>query len=143
LFGNFRPINTRYLRSLQVKLAGGNKLEVARTFYDIYVRDLGINDKVGLSKAREFSADRVMRLYRFRGQNSQPLDYIEQELIGRAITNLPEAQQSALLNISNGYSLKDAVKLHQAGLLQRPNKKIIEGADITWQIFTHDFLPQL
>lgn len=73
MFGRDRPTNTTYLRALQVKEAGGTQAEVVRAFLDAS----GVNTVAG----RKLAADRILRLYRSGKHNSQPLDYIAQDLL--------------------------------------------------------------
>lgn len=128
--GQNRLVNTGYLKSLEAKLAGANRTEVARAYAN-----------TGASNA--LSADRSGRFYREGGENSQPLNYLEQELIARELAKLPPEQARALAIACASFSLADAVKLHSYGLLEVPQSIDRHSSYETLQIFMDKFYPSL
>lgn len=91
LFGQIRPTNPHYLRAAQARLTGGSLKDCALAFYNSYIaQDLSREGKDGMLLA----IDRASRLFRNSGDfrdmsmhltNSQPLYYLEQELVAREL----------------------------------------------------------
>jgi hypothetical protein len=142
LFGGVRPTDTRYLRMMQVKLRGGTQTEAARAFYDAYVAGRTLSADA-YAKARRLAADRMLRLYRYGGHNSQPLDYAKQELERRAADHLDERAREVFMLISGSFALGDGVRLRRAGLWALPRDTVGSSAELVWGIFTSRYLPAL
>jgi hypothetical protein len=141
-FGRGRPVNLHYLKALEAKVGGANKLQAARAFYESYTAGRQITDDEAAA-ARKVAADRTLRLYRYGGSDSQPLNYIEQELIGRALSaELPEEKVEAILINATSFDLPDLVRLYREGLVE-----LADGtrspADEVWQIFSENYLPAI
>lgn len=121
-FGQNRGPNAYYAIALQAKLAGKNRLEVARAFYEALAADNNVDNlpepekTQRLSKLAETAVDRSGRLYRHHGHNSQPLNYIEQELFAAGLGKLnPEDKNKLLLRLGS-FNVKDVATLHHFGL---------------------------
>lgn len=119
MLGQARLTNTTYLRALQVKLTGGNQTAAARAFMEASVRGAQVSDEVLRQKA-ETAGKNVLRLYRKKGFDSQPLDYIEQELLLRSMDRWPDEQVRAVAIGGGSFSLPDTAALHHIGLLELP-----------------------
>lgn len=142
--GRPRPIASNYLRALQVKLAGGNRAEATRAFYESYLEQEQV-DKGDIGKIRvaaELAVDRTLRLYRNGGHNSQPLDYAEQGLIVEVLSELPAEQADAFMNACGSFDIKDAVKLHSFGLLPKINAPY-KPAESVMSIYREKFAHQV
>ncbi|MEK7095797.1 MAG: hypothetical protein AAB896_00685, partial [Patescibacteria group bacterium] len=142
MFDRQRPANAHYLRALQAKLSGGNRLEVARAFYDSHMRDKEPSqDKQ--KTARELAADRILRFYNHGGHDSYPLNYLEQELIARSLSHLPQEKIESLLIAGVSFDLSDAALLHKMDLLNIPEKIDRHPADEVWRVFSEKYLPDI
>jgi hypothetical protein len=89
-FGEPRRTNARFLQTALVRLRGGTYGDCVKAFFDGVMHDSPGSDKVA---AAELAIDRAQRLFRNGGDlhdtsryvfDSQPLAYVEQELIIRA-----------------------------------------------------------
>lgn len=139
LFGINRSTNTHYLSALEVKLSGGNKLEAARAFYNSYTKGEMLSPDKS-KEARELSADRVHRFYRYGGHNSQPLDYVEQELIQRNLSELPDWQRDTILILGSVFDLPDLARLRRCGIVELPKDIPLDLAAEVWRIFSEKYL---
>lgn len=132
--------NAHYLKALQAKLAGGNVVEVARAFYNSHAaQNNPAHDPKKAQSARELAADRVLRLYRFGGHNSQPLNYIEQELIVDRLSEMNERERAAFLLAAGSFNVSDAAMLRKIGMLEIPSSATVDPADDVMQLFMRDF----
>ncbi len=141
LLGRTRAANAHYLRALQTKLAGGAFMQSARAMHDS-LRAGGTFSGDAI-EARENAVDRTMRLYRKGGHESQPLDYLEQELIMDALALLSDEQRRAVVVAGGSFSLADAAALHRVGLLSLPERTSADPTAAVMEVFTRDFLPDL
>lgn len=116
--GQSRPVSTAYLRALQVKEAGGNQLDGAKAYLQATMNGAPLTPEA--TKKAQIASDRMLRLYRQGGYDSQALDYLEQELLLRSMSNLPQSDVRAIASSAMSFSLKDAATLHDLGLLQLP-----------------------
>jgi hypothetical protein len=123
LFGNKREISPHYLRAIQARIKGGTLRDCSKAFFDSYVSKNPTVDKL---QAMDTAVDRAMRLFRNNGRynnhsrhltNSQPLVYLEQELVAK---KLLEKGRSELLMIG-GINLEMLAELHRVGLLDLSN----------------------
>ncbi|HEU5121880.1 MAG TPA: hypothetical protein VFT59_03460 [Candidatus Saccharimonadales bacterium] len=128
--------NAHYLRAFQEKLAGGNIVQVARAFYESYSAQNNIaRDSKKDQAARELAADRVLRLYRFGGHNSQPLNYIEQELIVERLSSMSEEERGAFLLAAGSFNIHDAAMLRKIGMLELPKRAVVDPAEDVMNVF--------
>ncbi|MBL8159586.1 hypothetical protein JNJ66_03960 [Candidatus Saccharibacteria bacterium] len=149
MLGRDRPANPHYLRALQVKEAGGTIHQQVRAFFNSAVEAAGVNpdeafDGVSLKPEKVYSlmdqaADRVLRLHRGSGHESQPLDYIEQDLIMQALEDLGEDQRAAVIIAGGSFALQDAAALHRVGLFDIPQGVDIEPAADVMRIYQERF----
>jgi hypothetical protein len=119
LFGQETSVNTHYLRAAQAKLRGGSYKECAKAFFDSVVKaDLNISK----DEAAGLAFNRTARLFRRSGDlsnessyltNSQPLVYLEQELVAR---QLREKGKTELLMIG-GANIEMLAELKRVGML--------------------------
>ncbi len=113
LFGVAKPIALTYGRALQVLEAGGGIMAATKAFYDEKRR---VFPGIAPQEAAKEAADRVLRLIRYGGRNSQPLAYAEEGILIDELEGLgPEVQARAMA--FSGLDLVDQVKLHKYGLL--------------------------
>ncbi len=141
LLGRTRAANAHYLRALQTKLAGGTFMQAARAMHASLLA--GGSFSGNAAAARENAIDRTMRLYRKGGHESQPLDYIEQELIMDALAPLTDEQRRAVVVAGGSFSLADTAALHRVGLLNLPEQTSADPTAAVMEVFARDFLPQL
>lgn len=141
-FGHARGVNTHYLRAMQVKVLGGNKLEVARAYFEAAINRTN-NPQKKEEKVRKQAAKNILRLYRRKGFNSQPLDYLEQEAINRQINNLHIQQKEAIITLLSSFNLREAALLHKKGMLDLPAEPTKSSADVVWKVFEQKYLPNI
>ncbi|MBI4100937.1 hypothetical protein HY441_00495 [Candidatus Microgenomates bacterium] len=118
LFGLDRPVRGHYLQAVRAKLAGGSFLGCMKAYFDSSIR-AEPRGKLKAKAKRAFSS--TSRLFSYGGKfvepgqlaNSQPLNYLEQEVIARS---LPSNQHNLLLLI--GLSPQSLSQLQQAGLIR-------------------------
>lgn len=140
--GRTRGVNLHYLRALEAKQAGANKLAVATTFYESVKAGRELDAKEDAA-ARNLAADRTLRLYRNSGHNSQPLDYIEQELILRGLGDISPTHKTAVIIAGGSFSLRDSAALRRADLLELPREIEVNPAEDVWRIFMRDMMPAI
>jgi hypothetical protein len=141
-FGRERPVNAHYLKAREVKLAGGNKMEVIRAYYNSHIAGKDLDEK-RLAASRKIAVGAALRLYRDAGYNSQPLDYLEQELITRSLKQLPEGQAEAIMTAATAFSLRDTAQLHKFGLLELPQSLPLQPAEVVIRVFKEKYLPNI
>ena len=128
LLGRRRPTNTAYLRGLQTKSNGGNQVQVARTIFDSLTTGQNLTD-TELQAKRKQAADRMLRLYRNGGHDSQPLDYLEQDLLVQSMQTLPAEQVRAIASSGGSFSLVDVAALHRIGVVELPKTTVRKPAE--------------
>lgn len=133
MLGQDRPVNTTYLRALQTKLAGGNRTQAARSFLEASLT------RVPLEQRIRTAGKNILRLYRHGGNDSQSLNYIEQELILRSLSQLPEEQVTAIATAGGSFSLRDSAELHRVGLLELPKRVPQKPAEDVMRIYFERF----
>jgi hypothetical protein len=133
--GCAKGINYHYLRAYVAKANGANRLEVARVFYD-YLTDGKQLDPAEDQAVRELAVNRTSRLYRYGGQNSQVLDYVEQSVVCEVLLQcLAPEQVDAFLLGSASFSLEDSALLHRFGLLTLPARAAFSPAHDVMRVF--------
>lgn len=128
MFGNERPVNTTYLRALEVKLAGGNQVQVARASLQASMRGKEL-DEAQLANSIAAAAERILRLYRLGGNDSQALDYIEQELLAQALRGIDDDRARVIASVGASFSFVDSAALHRVGLFDMPETAIHKPAE--------------
>lgn len=136
MLGQDRPVNTTYLRALQTKLAGGNRTQVARSFLEASLPRIPLEQRI------RSAGKNILRLYGNGGNNSKPLNYIEQELILRSLSHLPEERLMAVAAAGGSFSLQDSAGLHRVGLLDLPVSTPQTLAEDVMRIYFERFHPQ-
>lgn len=125
LFGASKPVAMTYARALQSLEAGGSMFDAVKAFYDEKRQAFPeINPTVAASEA----SDRVLRLVRGGGLNSQSMVYAEESiLMSELATASPDvrARATAITSID----LVDQVRLHRFGLLPE-----IKPQSIDWTL---------
>jgi hypothetical protein len=136
MVGQERPTSVTYLRALEAKLSGANQTEAARAFAE--AKGDGVTEE-----QKQSAGKNVLRLYRNGGHDSQALDYIEQELLRRSLSQLPANEVMAVSIAGGSFSLRDAASLHRFGLFQLPRQIKVQPAHDVMDIFLRDFYPSL
>lgn len=131
--GQTRPTNTTYLRALQAKLKGANELEVARAFLK------ADSSAADLATKQARAADRIQRLYRNGGYSSQPLDYLEQDLLVASMEHLPADEVRKVALVGGSFALPDVAELHRLGLLELPTDLAHRPAEEVMQLYLSRF----
>lgn len=134
MVGQIRPTNVTYLRALQAKLNGANQTEAAR----VYAEATG--DEITPDTAKIAGAN-TLRLYRSGGYSSQALDYIEQELLLRSMSDLTPGQIRAIAIAGGSFSIRDTAALHRFGLVELPTSIRVQPAEDVMEVFLRDFYP--
>ena len=142
-FGNDREANPHYLQAYVAKTEGKNRLEVARVFYESTTAGKQLSPEEDAA-ARTLAVNRTARLYRYGGQNSQVLDYVEQSVVCDVLMQrMTPEQVDAFLLGSTSFSLEDSALLHRFGLLTLPTKAAFSPAHDVMRIFAEQYLPEL
>ena len=136
-----REPNLHYLVAYAAKVNGGNRLQVARAFYNSLIEGKELTDDE-LWPVRELAVNRSARLYRYGGHSSQALDYVEQSVVcGVLMERLSPEQVDAFLLGSASFSLEDSVLLHRYGLLTLPATAAYSPAHDVMRVFDEQFRP--
>lgn len=126
LFGQQVIIDMHYFRALERKLQGGNLVECMKAFFDSVRQESPDRDKREVAK---HAINRAARQFRDGGAfadrspyptNTQPLVYMEQELIARELVK----QNSRDLLMIAGVNMEALAMLHSVGLFDREKIKI-------------------
>lgn len=136
VFGQRRPLNTHYLRAVQAKLRGGSFRECMQAFFESMRQQSPKSEPKTIAKQ---AIDRTTRLFRNGGSlddcsghvsNSQPLVYLEQELLVRE----SRRQQAEALTMVGGTNVLMLAELRRVGMLdlsqltlpkQRPSQLLL------------------
>ena len=138
-FGLARDANGHYVQAYTAKAEGRSRIEVARAFYDSVVGGRQLTPAEG-SAVRVFAVNRTSRLYRYGGQNSQVLDYVEQSLVCDVLMQYMQPEQvDAFLLGSASFNLEDSAMLHRFGLLYLPDRSPVSPAHEVMRIFLERF----
>lgn len=140
--GRDRDLNLHYLAALRAKERGGSLIEVVRTFYESCRGGAELSRRQA-ARLRDYAVDRSLRLYREGGHNSQPLDYVEQQLIVDALRPLPPQQRDAIALAGSSFALADAVQLHTVDLLNLPEAVEERPAETVLNLFQARYLPRI
>ncbi|MDR2063636.1 MAG: hypothetical protein LBQ02_02485 [Candidatus Nomurabacteria bacterium] len=124
LAGSHKPRALTYGEALKVLEDGGNVADAIKAFYREKMKMFPNMDK---HKAALEAADRVMRLTRMGGVNSQAMTYAEEAILMDEIKDLPEDVKSRATAVAS-LDFVDQARLHKYGLL--PD---VEGGAIDWQ----------
>ena len=123
-----RPSMT-YVNALRALEQTGSVASAIEAFYDAKLEtDPGLDNR----KAALEAADRVMRLTRMGGINSQPMVYAEQLLLAHEIKDMSPAAQSRATSVTC-LDFTDQIKLHKYGLLPALDSEIID-----WEPFVEN-----
>ena len=126
LFGESKPIALAYARALQTLEDGGDLFAATRSFFDEKCRTAPDTDRSLFAKE---AADRVLRLIRYGGLNSQPMAYAEEIILDYELRDSsPEVKARAFAVTS--LDLVDQVRLHKYGLLLMANNQGINLSDV-------------
>jgi hypothetical protein len=119
--GISRPRNNFYLMGLQRKIDGGNVAEVTRAVHEAK------GDQGGSTPEKRLSTvGQALRLFRNGKNNSQPLDYLEQELMLEALRGQPTDRIRAIAIGAVSFALMDSAALHRVDILHIPNSQDIK-----------------
>jgi hypothetical protein len=113
MFGHSKPFAPTYLRALEVLEGGKSVGEAIKVFYDEKIRLFPFGSKQDF--ARE-AADRVLRLVREDGVNSQPLAYVEESILAEELKGVSSKVRERATKVTS-LDLVDQVRLHQYDLL--------------------------
>lgn len=113
LFGRAKPIALTYAQALETLRDGGSLLDASRAFFDVKRR---VMPEVSAQKAAEESSDRVLRLIRRGGYNSQAMSYAEEGILADELLASPPGARARAMAVTS-LDLVDQVRLHKYGLL--------------------------
>lgn len=139
LFGRAKPIaSPTYLRASRALQAGGTLADAARAFFDAKL----VSTDASRSDAATEAADRVLRLMRFHGFNSEPLSYAEGGVIAKELERAdPEVVKRA--GAITSIDLVDQLKLHKYGLLPPIDNVQHDWTRYVMEEFTPDIVEAL
>lgn len=135
LFGVSKPVSSpTYANAMKALRNGGSLTDAARAFY---TTKLNIMPETPPAKAAEEAADRVLRLMRNHGINSQPLMYAEEGIMMQELADAPAdvAQRAGALTTLD---LVDQLKLHTYGLLPNVVSARHDWAGLVFKEFAPD-----
>ncbi|MDR2336533.1 MAG: hypothetical protein LBE03_00295 [Candidatus Nomurabacteria bacterium] len=130
LSGKPKPRALTYAKALKAFENGGGVANASKAFYDEKIKILPDIDK---HKAALEAVDRVMRLTRMGGINSQPMAYAEEVILADEIKDLPEETKTRALTIT-GLDFVDQVRLHKYGLLPDVSDNIINWQPLILEV---------
>ncbi|HWT39754.1 MAG TPA: hypothetical protein VN081_00540 [Dongiaceae bacterium] len=127
LFGQRRSYETYYMRALEDIEAGKPLSEVLKYSYELRRRHS--DDTPEQIATNTF--DRISRLQRYGGFDSQPLNYLQSALIIEASQRLNDEQKNRLF-AEGAFDLPDMVALHEYGLNTSTPEPFPLDQFITW-----------
>lgn len=126
LFGKCKPVSLAYAKALQVIERGGEVFEATQAFYGQKIAEDSTIPKAVVAKE---AADRVLRLTRGGGFNSQPISYAEDSILDQELRLAsPEVKARAVAVTS--LDLVDQARLHKYGLLDLPKNNTVDWSEI-------------
>lgn len=135
LFGASKPISSpTYVNALKAKAQGGSLADMARAFF---VTKLSIMPDIAARTAAVEAADRVLRLERHHGYNSQPLAYAEEGVMVSELEGAPTAVAQRAGAITT-LDLVDQLRLHRYGLLPTETLPAHDWAGLVFKEFSAD-----
>ena len=143
-FGRHTSVGTAYVRALEVKISGGNRLQATRAFLQSQgeANTLDSSDPNAMSEAAAHAVNRTLRLYRDGGFDSQSLVYAEQSLIVGALRRSDPDAAAAFVVASGSFDVKDTAQLHCYGLLP-DNIVAHRPAGDVMTVFRERYLPAI
>ncbi|MNH58536.1 hypothetical protein D3C73_103400 [compost metagenome] len=115
LFGKAKPIALTYARALQTLENGGNLREATRAFYQEKMRAM---PETNPTDAATQAADRVLRLVRGGGRESQPMAYAEEGILSQELTHASSEARIRAMAVTS-LDFVDQVRLHRYDLLPK------------------------
>ena len=112
-FGTKRPYASSYAHALQALEQGGNMSQAIQAYFHEKRR---IDPRQNERSAALEASDRVVRLVRQGGFNSQPMVYAEEALLAEETKNLGSTEKTRA-TLFTSLDLVDQVKLHRYDLL--------------------------
>lgn len=114
-FGQTRRFGTSYASAMQALLKGGTHADAVKAFAEAQIDGREVSPEES-KKAYALAANRVMRLLREGGRNSQPIQYVEAATVRKVAQTLPEPIVDVMF-AEAVYDPVDMIRLHRFGLL--------------------------
>lgn len=114
-FGQTRRFGTSYASAMKELLEGGTHADAVRAFAEAQIDGREVSPEES-KKAYAIAANRVMRLLREGGRNSQPIQYVEAATVRKVAQTLPEPIVDVMF-AEAVYDPVDMMRLHKFGLL--------------------------
>ncbi len=115
-FGQERKAQSAYAKAMEVLVENGTVSRAVAAFAIDYLKDSPETDTDDRAKIYKLAADRVLRLKRFGGHNSQPLNYVEAATVRRTLESTDLDTQKTIL-AEGIFDPVDMLRLHRYGLL--------------------------
>lgn len=135
LFGKSKPVAApTYLQAKKALRAGGTLADATHAFF---VTQMNLSPDTPPEDAARDAADRVLRLMRFHGYNSQPFVYAEE---GVMINELKGADPAVISRAGaiTSIDLVDQLRLHRFGLLPKAATIRHDWAGLVFKEFLPD-----
>lgn len=113
LFGTSKPIAMTYPSALKVLESGGDLVDATRAFYEEKLRAFPGIDRMAAAKE---ASDRVLRLVKGGGIDSQSMSYAEESILNKEMQGASSEVQNRATLVTC-LDLVDQKKLHKYGLL--------------------------
>lgn len=127
-FGQERKMQVAYGKAMEVLLGGGSVCQAAAAFAIEHSADRPAMDEAQKDELYQLAADRVLRLRRNGGHNSQPLNYVEAATVRRVLETLDDDTQKVILAEAN-FDPVDMLRLHRYGLLPTNTDHLFQPAE--------------
>lgn len=142
--GKTRPTRATYPKGMLAKddvvRSGGSAAGAVLSAAKAIVAEAHPDGKMTFKQARSKAA-LVQRFIRHGGHNSQPLDYIEQGILGDAITDLSTERRKVIALATGALSLRDTARLVKAGVITLPDTVDYDPAQSTLKVYLEQFYP--
>lgn len=134
IFGEAKPYARTYAAALQALEKGGGIYDAAKAFYD---EKCAAFPDANRQKAASEAADRVLRLIRLGGINSEAMAYAEEAIMAEEMVDATPTERSRAVAVTS-LDLVDQVRLHQFGLLPESDSAAIDWRDIVLDVVGPD-----
>lgn len=114
-FGQTRPSSAAYAIAMKELAGGGSLPSAVRGFARSQLEGVVEPTAQEIEADYALAADRVMRLTRYGGRNSQPVQYVEAAVVRTALAPLDQQARDTLLGEAI-YDPVDLIRLHRFGL---------------------------
>lgn len=128
LAGKERKTNTTYLRALVAKIGGASLTQIGIAF-----------KQAGENTSARVAADRILRLFRHGGENTQPMDYLEQDMMAESFLKVGDKDRLQTIALASNFSFDDLADLYSLGLVHMPEDFEHDPVNDVLEVFTKNY----